>query len=128
MRSALRESLGPIQQDLSDSIGLALTVHDEQWNEVPGIDSGYLVSSTGAMTGIYVNEADDEEQRTVDLAEMVQDFVHEELSVLGRSAVWPVCPEHPHNHPMLPDLIAGRASWTCPVFGNQIRPIGPNIR
>jgi hypothetical protein len=117
-------SLEAVQGDLLRSTGLRLRVLDEPTTDDPRYDSFWLVASEGVRTGVLVAREQDEPGGLVSVADQIQEFVHEQLSILGRPAAWPACPEHPHNHPLAAELIDDQPSWRCPVSGTVTARIG----
>jgi len=124
MQESLGTPLRRVDHELVTALGWSLDILDEPWHDRPGLASAWLVSVTGSRTGIFVDETDDEEVRTVSLAGQVQDFVHEDLPARGQTAVWPGCPLHPATHPLSPTLHEGQAWWECPRTRRPVRPLG----
>lgn len=40
------------------------------------------------------------------------------------STNWPLCPNHPVNHPLSASVIGRVAVWTCPSDGTVFCPVG----
>jgi hypothetical protein len=113
-----------LKGDLARTAGPGLLVQEGAWSEQPDIESAWLVSSTGAETGVWVLTTDEDADQVVTVAEQVQDFVHEELQALGRPVVWPGCPFHPGSHPLAPAVRERAAWWTCVAAGRGVAPVG----
>lgn len=96
------------------SAGVHSRIMLEPATETPRYESFWLVSVSGGRTGIVIPIDVDEPARRVLLADQVQDFLHEELSALGKSTSWPECPEHPNSHPLRPQIVDGTGAWVCP--------------
>jgi hypothetical protein len=124
MIEAAAQSLEAIQHDLLRATGLKLRVLDESATKDARYDSFWLVASGGVRTGVLVAWGQSESERLVSVADQIQEFVHEQLSILGRPAAWPECPEHPHGHPLAAELVDGKPSWKCPVSGTVAGRIG----
>jgi hypothetical protein len=124
MNETAARSLEAVEADLHLTTDLRLRVLDEPATNDPREDSFWLVSSHGMRTGVLVARGQSDPERLVSVADQIQEFVHEELSMLGRPAAWPACPEHPRTHPLAPALVAGQPSWQCPASGTVVGRIG----
>lgn len=80
--------------------------------------NGHVDQVNGFQVGLTFTEL------LVTIASLVQDVVSETLATTNRSN-WPICPLHPHNHPLIPEELApGTAVWICPRSGRVMAPIG----
>jgi hypothetical protein len=60
----------------------------------------------------------------VEIADRVQDWAVEALWHAGLPATWPECPTHPDSHPLVPQILDGRAVWRCARTDRVVSPIG----
>lgn len=58
------------------------------------------------------------------VADMVHDYVVEDMWSLGRRSNWPACPEHPDAHPLVVSRVDDDVAWACPRGGATRIPIG----
>jgi hypothetical protein len=88
-----------------------------------------LYAPDGSGQGILLLADAPRPEQLANLADQVQEWAVEALWSIGRSAVWPQCPEHPDSHPLKP-LVADEytaeaaAVWQCPKSGRVVAPIG----
>jgi hypothetical protein len=88
-----------------------------------------LYAPDGSGQGIRLLSDAPRSVQLANLADQVQEWAVEALWSIGRSAVWPQCPEHPDSHPLQPQVVdeytsAAHAVWRCPKSGHVIAPIG----
>jgi hypothetical protein len=88
-----------------------------------------LYAPDGSGQGIRLLADAPRSAQTADLADQVQEWAVETLWSIGKSAVWPQCPEHPDSHPLKPEVAneythEATAVWQCPKSGHVIAPIG----
>ncbi|SRR6266700_2149030 len=88
-----------------------------------------LYGEDGSGLGIRLLADAPRAEQLAHLADQVQEWAVEVLWAVGKSAVWPQCPEHPDSHPLQPQVVdeytnAAHAVWRCPKSGHVIAPIG----
>ncbi|MFF0264728.1 hypothetical protein [Kribbella sp. NPDC004536] len=120
----LHTALSLLVRDLRSTGGITLQLLDEPVLEDPAYESLWMVSGDDSRTGLLVLRDLPAAERVVEVAEQVQDFVHEELCRLGLPVTWPECPEHPASHPLTPALPGGAPTWQCPKSNHDISAIG----
>jgi hypothetical protein len=111
--AAESEFIGLARRFLADA-SLDVDILDQPATDDPSYISFWLSSSTKALTGVLIPRESPGSPQRVTLGDQVQEFIHEELAVLGRPAVWPECPAHPGSHPLIAVLSDGDAVWACP--------------
>ena len=95
----------------------------------PSESSLVLYAPDGSGQGIRLLADAPRPEQLANLADQVQEWAVEALWSIGKSAVWPQCPEHPDSHPLQPQVVdeytdAAHAVWRCPKSGHVIAPIG----
>ncbi|GAA1585752.1 MULTISPECIES: hypothetical protein [Kribbella] len=120
----LRTALSLLVLDLRSTGGLTLQLLDEPALDDPAYDSLWLLSGDDCRTGLLAFRDLPAAEQVVQVAEQVQDFVHEELCRLGLPVTWPECPDHPASHPLTPALSGGHPSWQCPKSAQPVAAIG----
>jgi|1185.fasta_scaffold110110_2 hypothetical protein len=83
-----------------------------------------LSAGGGTSVGVVVNTGQSFQERLLVAADVIQDWLVEILADQGRSAVWPVCPEHPDTHPLTAAAAGRSAIWKCPRSGSVAAEIG----
>ena len=83
----------------------------------------WLLARDGSRTGVLLQRSATDAACSARLADLLQDFVHDEQLVAGGRVGWPDCLEHPGTHPMAAELSNGRAVWICPKTRRVQRPI-----
>jgi len=58
------------------------------------------------------------------VSEQLQEAVIEALWGAGESAVWPVCPSHPHQHPLWAAVTQAQVVWECPISRQPVYEVG----
>jgi hypothetical protein len=108
----LQAALAPILRDMR-ATGAVLPdivpeAHEDRGEDFvcAWIDDGDL-GGCGISVWITESPADQVSQLAEQLVEWANDVQ------LGRTAVWPPCPDHPGRHPLWPDSEDGRAVWKC---------------
>jgi hypothetical protein len=96
---------------------------------LPGEPSVMLYAPDGSGWGISLLADAPHAEQLAHLADQVQEWAVEVLWAVGRSAVWPQCPEHPDSHPLQPQVVdeytnTASAVWRCPKSGHVVAPIG----
>jgi hypothetical protein len=124
VHAELTAALVPILRDLDGPAGVRPSVRDEPWQDHPGSASAMVFGPDGAGMGVWITVGQPAVAQIVLLADQVQQWAVESLWWLGRPATWPHCPHHPDSHPLLAAERSGRAMWTCPVLGIDVREIG----
>jgi hypothetical protein len=117
-----------VQQVLSDArtAQIPLPVVVDQAHGAPFEAIGLDNSSTADGAGVYLADDSDHllvwcdleslERRPIALAavaDVIQDWILEELPSRQLPAVWPACPAHP-QHPLVAQVIGETAMWVCP--------------
>lgn len=88
-----------------------------------------LFAQDGSGQGVNIQRGEPFVEQLARLADQVQEWAVEVLWAIGRSAVWPECPEHPNSHPLRVDVSADeagaeRAVWQCPKSGEVAFAVG----
>jgi hypothetical protein len=119
--SATEQALRPVLADLErQHPGL---VRIDPSPDHPDI-SCWILAADGTGTGVWSSDAVTGADAVVLLADQVQEVVCEALWSVGKPASWPVCPDHPVNHPLDPAVVGDVATWRCPKNGRGVAPIG----
>ena len=123
MDSELEAALAPVLADLTIATALDPEFRDIDLplNEMAGTML-YLPGVGGA--GVSISRGARRTDQVVSLADQVQGWTVEALWSLGRSPVWPECPEHPDSHPLRPMARSGAAIWVCPSSQDEMGTIG----
>ena len=122
--SQLEAALPPVRSDLANTIGLTFIVREEHWSDHPDQRTAWLAGDSGGGVGIFVMAGESAPAQVAAIADQVQEWAIEELWGQGRSATWPVCPEHPKTHSLKPVVHDGVAVWCCPVSLAVVSAIG----
>jgi hypothetical protein len=123
MGSHLGRAMALVLHDLEETGAPIPQVEDSDWQSYPGAESAFLRSADSSGMGVWVDSRVSDAQQIAMVADQVQEWAVEELA--GREATnWPVCPDHPHNHPLAADATAEVATWMCPTSGRQVSEIG----
>lgn len=127
----LAAALAPLLRDL-DAGHVPEPRLDDAADVFPGVDQATSVllcepDGSGMMVSITADAPYPEQLAR--LADQVQEWAVEFLWSLGKSAVWPQCPEHPDSHPLQAQVVdeytkAASAVWRCPKSGNVVALIG----
>jgi hypothetical protein len=120
----LREVMAPVVWDILTSGAVLPVIQDEAYPEDDETFCVWLWGSDGTGLGVWIYEARLGAEQVAWVAEQVQDWEIEELAAVGRSATWPVCPDHPDSHPLDAVVDDGNAVWRCPRSGRTISAIG----
>lgn len=99
-------------------------VEPRTWQTWDPSESVILLGGDGSGMGVWSNLGLPQAEGLAHLADQVQDWAVEELARVGRPTNWPVCPEHPANHPLQAIVADGRAVWACPRSGDVHAEIG----
>ncbi|MEV8373978.1 hypothetical protein AB0P21_14635 [Kribbella sp. NPDC056861] len=121
---SLENALEAVRRDLRSTGGIKLRISEEPATSDPGYESVLLLSGRRSTTGVLAPTAMSADERLVQVADQVQDFVLEELGRLGLPATWPECPEHPASHPLSAVLTSSGPRWQCPKSSKNISVIG----
>jgi hypothetical protein len=76
----------------------------------------------GHWTNVDLVQSDAEVLERV--ADMVHDYLVEDMWSLGRPSNWPPCPDHPRSHPLRVLRDGDDVSWACPAGGRSRIPVG----
>jgi len=124
--AVFRESVGPVLRDIEASGAILPRIKEETYEGVGDeFASVWVWGSDGTGMGLVMPSERLAAERSVRMAEQVQEWEIEELAAAGRSATWPECPDHPNSHPLDPMVDdQNRAVWRCPRSGDVICEIG----
>jgi len=123
MDADLEAALTPVVADLIHGASLIPEFREVEWPTQGTVATMLFLSDAGGA-GIAIRSGADRIGQVVSLADQVQDWAVEALWGVGRSPVWPECPEHPDSHPLRAVERNGAAIWVCPVSLNEICRIG----
>ena len=117
----LDAALGPVLRDVSRTSGVQLNV---RWEWMAN-DETYAVRALadGVETGFVVEGRVPSQELVVALADQLQEVVIENRWGRQRESSWPMCPQHPHGHPLRP-VLADEPIWQCPMNATIRYPIG----
>lgn len=119
----MTDALTPVLADLFVQTGVVPEVRHSDWPGPNRLGADIYFRGAGGV-GVSVTDADAHSHQVVSLADQIQDWAVEALWAVGRSPVWPVCPDHPDSHPMKAVGFGGVADWVCPVSLRVIAEIG----
>jgi hypothetical protein len=123
MHEVLVRAFEPVLRDLRSAAITPVRIEDSDWSGDPDRPAAMLWGSHGGQ-GVAVATALSDVERTVSVADQVQEWAIEELWARGASTSWPACPSHPARHPMLALVSGGEAWWGCPADRTTVTPIG----
>jgi hypothetical protein len=121
---ALTEAIDVVLADIRATGTAEPEVEDNDWVNDADQASATIRWPDGTGTGISVMVDWPLSERIALLADKFQEDIVGELNSLGRSAVWPECPDHPNSHPLKPQDLDGTAMWLCPRTERPIASIG----
>jgi hypothetical protein len=123
MERMIREALAPVLADVRATGAPEPRVVEADWD--PDLQSTvHLFRPDGTGAGVGVLRTASRANRAVQAADGTQQWVIESLWFAGRPTNWPVCPAHPHTHPMRAVLLRGTPTWQCPEQPAVVVPIG----
>jgi hypothetical protein len=120
----LARALAPVMQDLTTTGAPVPRVVDDGWAADAATASAMLWSVAGHGSGISVPLGAPRADQVAQVADMVQDWVVEELWGNEEGTNWPPCPDHPGAHPLEAVVRDGAARWTCPHEGTAVAVVG----
>jgi hypothetical protein len=103
-------------------------VEHTAWQDWEPAESVMLFAADGSGQGVWLDLVLQQAEGLAHLADQVQDWAVEELAPRGRPTNWPVCPDHPDNHPLRAAVENNRAVRACPAGGTASSPIGGLLR
>ena len=115
----LAACLAPVLRDLAAGNVPAPRLQKSSWHVHPDTLEIMVFAPNGSGQGVSIQRGEPFVDQLARLADQVQEWAVEALWAIGRSAVWPECPEHPNSHPLRVDVSADqtgveRAVWRCP--------------
>ncbi len=120
----LSEALEIVMADITAAATATPEIVDFDWANDDDYPSGWIRWPDGTGRGFGVWPDEPLAFRVVQVADVFQEEIVEALWGLGRSAVWPECPDHPDSHPLKPVDLDGTAVWVCPRTERSVAPIG----
>lgn len=120
MDDRLRVALAPVLSDLRAAGFAEPRIEDSDWTGDPDFPSAMV----GGHMGVSVGAADPVPVQIARAADMIQEWLIDELWEQARPTNWPVCPRHRHTHPMEAVVQDDVAVWVCPTDGRAVVSIG----
>lgn len=93
--SVLVVALAPVLRDLH-AAGIRPRIGPTAWGDVPEQVTAMSWWPDGSGSGVSVLTNESAARNTAAVAGQLQDTAVESLPGMGRSAVWPECPDHPN--------------------------------
>jgi hypothetical protein len=78
----------------------------------------------GSVHGTDLSQATQQAEVLERMADMVHEWVVEEMWSWGRPSNWPRCGAHPDSHPMWVARIGSEVVWACPTGDAPPIPVG----
>jgi hypothetical protein len=123
--SCIDDAFAPVFRDLTATSPVQLQVieRDHDWSP---LQDGIFVGVNGrtSLAGLPIFVAGSDEDRVVEAADKLQEWLVEVLATEGFSTSWPECPDHQNAHPMAPVNDDGVPVWRCPKSGTARFLIG----